>query len=128
MISLFAGRLHLGRLPDAQQRHNRLLRELKRIMSTQAEIVAELKSANDKLKASNERLSSINATVLKIGTETDRLKEQIDNLPLEGAPPELAAAVDELKATSEAQSALIDTLQTSATAGDEKVADVPPPA
>jgi predicted nucleic acid-binding Zn-ribbon protein len=117
------GLVHFGRLPTEQQRHQSLLQQLRKIMATQAEIVAQLKTANDQLKASNDRLSAVNATVLKIGTETDKLKDQIANLPLNDASPDLIAAVAELKTTSDAQSALVDTLQASATAGDEKVPD-----
>jgi hypothetical protein len=94
-------------------------------MATQAEIVASLKEANDKLKAANQKLTDTNTIILKIGTETDRLKEQIANLPVDGATPELVAAVDELKATSQATSDLVDTAKGSADADDAKVDDAP---
>ena len=123
----FFGRIHLGRLPDEHQRHKQLLRELKKIMATQAEITEQLKTATAQLKASNEKQAATNSLLLKIGTETDKLKDQIANLPVDGASPEMVAAVEELKATAEATSALADQGVASATAVDEKVADAPTP-
>jgi septal ring factor EnvC (AmiA/AmiB activator) len=124
MTTLF-GRITIGRLPDEQQRHNSLLRELKNIMATEAEIVEQLKAVTAQLKASNEKIAATNALLLKIGMETDKLKDQIANLPVVGASPELVAALEDIKTTSDAASALADQGAATATTVDEKVPDAP---
>jgi hypothetical protein len=123
MKSLF-GRIHLGRLPDEQQRHKQLLRALRKIMATQNEIVAELATANNALKDANQVIADTKAIIVKVGTETDKLKEQIANLPpTEGATPELVAALGEIKATIAATAALVAEAKTEAGVVDDKVAD-----
>lgn len=112
MITLL-GIVTLGRLPDEQQRHKQLLRELKKIMATQTEIVAQLNAVNEKLVAAT-------AKITKIGTETDSLLTKI--LALEEiinagtVSPELQAALDAVKAQA-------DVIESTATGVDDKVPD-----
>lgn len=128
MITLFGGRFHLGRLPTEQQRHNELLRVWKKIMATLNEVTAQLKEANAKLAESNGKLTAANALnaatkeiITKIGTETDKLKDQIANLPPAGdASPELVAALEEIKGTINAASSLADQAQTVAGAASQE--------
>ena len=127
MKTLF-GRIHLGRLPDEQQRHKQLLRELKKIMKTLEQAIDELNAANSALGGANAIISETKAVIVKVGTETDKLKEQIANLPPNGnASPELEAAIESLKATTAATSALVGEAKAAAGVVDEKVEDAPAP-
>lgn len=112
MKSLF-GRIHLGRLPNEQQRHKQLLGELSKIMATEKEIAAELLSVKAKLESST-------AKITKIGTETDSLLTKIqalqDTIDAGTVSPELQAAFDAVKTQA-------DTLESTATGVDDKVPD-----
>lgn len=109
-------------------------------MATLNEVTAQLKEANAKLAESNTKLGQAIAQntatkdiIVKIGTETDRLKDQIANLPPVGdASPELVAALEEIKATVNTASTLASQAQdvagasqAEATTVDQKVDDAP---
>lgn len=127
MISLFGGRLNLGRLPDEQQRHNELLRKLKKIMATLKEVTDQFNEANASLTAANSIISETKAIIVKVGAETDNLKEQIANLPTGDASPELVAALEGIKATVASTSALVAEAKDAAGVVDAKVPDEAPP-
>ena len=127
MTTLF-GVLTFGRLPKEQQRHQSLLKLIRQIMATQNESAALLNLANEQLKASNARITETRNIVVKVGAETDTLKQRItdlENSMPDNASQELEDAVAAIKETVGAQSLQIDALKTSATAVDEKVPDAP---
>lgn len=127
MITLFGGRITLGRLPSEQQRHKELLRQWKKIMATLNEVTEQLKLANEKLVESNGIINDTKGLVVKVGTETDKLKDIIANLPPPGdAPQELVDALETIKATVAAQSALVAETKTAIGVVDDKVEDAPP--
>jgi septal ring factor EnvC (AmiA/AmiB activator) len=124
MISLSRW-LHAGRLPSEQQRHSNLLKQLKKIMATLNEVTSQLNQANEKLGSANAKIAATREIIVKIGTETDRLKEQINNLPPPGdAPADLVAALDAIKATVAATDAAVNEARDVAGLVDDKVEDV----
>lgn len=127
MKTLF-GRIHLGRLPNEIERHNQLLRELKKIRMKTEEAVELLNAANAKLNTANTALTDTKALVIKVGGETDKLKEQIANLPLPGdASPELVAAIAAISTTIDNTAALANQAKEAAGVVDAKVEDAPDP-
>lgn len=130
MKSLF-GWIHIGSLPNEQQRHQALLKLIRKIMATEAEIIAQLNEANEQLKAANTKIENTTVILVKVGTETDALKARITALEEQIAKgnvsPELVAAFEALKATATAQSDAITSLQSAATTVDDKVPDAPTP-
>lgn len=114
MISLF-GTIHFGRLDPAEKKHQDLLKLIRQIMATQAEIAAELNTTKD-------RLAAATAKINKIGTETDtllvKIKELEDVINAGTVTPELQAAFDAVKTQ-------VDALETAATVADDKVPDAP---
>jgi uncharacterized coiled-coil protein SlyX len=132
LLKTLFGRIHLGRLPAEQERHRSLLNALHKIMSTQAEIVAQLNAATEQLKANNLRLATINGIVTKVGSETDTLQQRIKDLEAavanqSGASQELIDASAALKAQSDLQATTVDALEANAKADDDKVPDAPAP-
>lgn len=75
------------------------------------------------------QITNLNTLIVKVGTETDGLKETIAKLEeaiQNGADvAEVTALVGTLRSKIETQSGLLATAQTSAQAVDEKVADAP---
>lgn len=118
--------IHIGRLSSEQKIKLGLLKKVIKIMATIDEAVAQLAAANDSLKSANTRLANTKTVIDKIGTETDRLLKQIEDLPLGNAPQVLVDAIDALKETVTAQQDLIASVETSGAAVDAKVEDAPP--
>ncbi len=119
------------RVSQTEKRHEEIIKLLKGIMATQAEIVAQLTAVKDQLVAANGRLTTITTIATKIGTETDGLKQRITDLEdavnnQTNASPELVAAFNAVKEQVDAQGTAIDSLQAGITAVDDKVTDVPP--
>jgi predicted nucleic acid-binding Zn-ribbon protein len=106
------GTFFIGWLPTEEQKHQSLLKLLRKIMSTQTEIAAQLVAAA-------QTIASLTAQITKVGTETDKLLAKIveleNNLP-DNVSPQLEAAVDALKLQ-------IQSLQTAAQSTDDKVPD-----
>ena len=119
--------IHIGRLSSEQKIKLGLLKKVIKIMATIDEAVAQLAAANDSLKSANTRLANTKTVIDKIGTETDRLLKQIEDLPLGNAPQSLVDAIDALKETVTAQQDLIASVETSGAAVDAKVEDAPTP-
>ncbi len=117
MKTLF-GRIHFGRLPTEQQRHQSLLKKLDNIMATAKEMADQIDALTERAKADTERLA-------KIGTESDALLKTIQDLKdaianSTSVPPEVEAAFGRL-------STQYDVLSGTITADDDKVPDAPPP-
>ena len=101
----------------------------KHIMDTQQEIIDALNLAKETIATQTAKLATINGIVLKIGTETDGLKEAVrvltealnNNAPLQALKDAAAGVVAAVTTQSEA----IAALDTSAVAGDAKVDDAP---
>lgn len=132
MKTLF-GWIHVGRLPAEQQRHQSLLKQLKQIMDTQADIVAQLNTATEQLRTTNLRLATLNGLVTKVGTETDTLQQRIKDLEAAvanqtNASQELVDAAKALKAQTDLQATTVDALEANVKADDDKVPDAAPPA
>lgn len=118
------GRIHLGRLPTEQQRHKSLLQQLRKIMATLNEVTAQLNEANARLNTANGQLAETKALIVKVGTETDRLKDQLANLPPTGdASPELVAALEAIKATVASTVDMVGQAKDAAGVVDAKVDD-----
>ncbi len=95
-------------------------------MATQDEIAQQLNDANAELATANGIIAATRDLIVKVGTETDRLKDQIANLPLPGdASPALVAALDLLKTTVTATTDLVGQAKTAAGVVDDKVPDAP---
>lgn len=95
-------------------------------MASVNEMVQQLNQANAQLAAANSMLTDGLALVAKVGTETDRLKEQLANLPPPGdASPEFVAAVEGIKATAATTADLVGQTKTALGAVDAKVDDAP---
>lgn len=113
---LIFGRFYIGWLSTGERKHQSLLKMLRKIMSTQTEIAAQLVTATN-------TIASLVAQITKIGTETDKLLTKIteleNNLP-DNASPELEAAVEALKLQ-------LGSLQTATQSTDDKVPDAPTP-
>jgi ABC-type transporter Mla subunit MlaD len=125
-MTLLFGFLTIGRLPSEQQRHNRLLRELKKIMATLNEVTSQLNQANTLLAAQSSQIADTKALIVKIGTETDRLKKQIEDLPPVGdAPQDLVDALEAIKTTIGNQGGLVTEAKEAAGVVDAKVDDAP---
>lgn len=93
-------------------------------MKTLTEITQELNQANALLTAQSSQIADTKAIIIKIGTETDKLKEQIANLPPVGdAPQVLVDALEALKATVAAQAGLVTEAKDAAGVVDAKVDD-----
>jgi len=93
-------------------------------MATLNEVSSQLNQANQKLADANQIIADTKAVIVKIGTETDRLKEQIANLPPSGdAPAELVAALEAIKTTVETTSSLVSEAKDAAGVVDAKVDD-----
>ena len=126
MVNVLFGLVHIGRLPTEQQRHEDLLKLWKKIMATLNEVVEQLNQANASLVAANSIINDTKTVIVKIGTETDRLKDQIANLPPSGdASPELVAALDAIKATVASTGDLVSQAKDAAGVVDAKVDDAP---
>jgi len=93
-------------------------------MATLEQAIAELKASNAALTSSNGIISDLKTLIVKIGGETDKLKNIIDNLPPTGdAPQELVDELDKLKVTVAATSALVGEAKDAAGVVDDKVPD-----
>lgn len=109
--------LHFGRLPDEQERHRDLLKKLRTIMATQAEIAAELRAAKDRLVAADARIT-------KVGIETDKLIQTVKDLE---AIINAGTVSQELADALAAVNAQIGVVESTIGAVDEKVPDETPP-
>lgn len=86
-------------------------------MATQSEIAAELRAAKD-------RLAAADARIVKVGTETDKLKEKIAELEeVINAGTVSQELADALAAVKEQ----VGNIETSVGSVDDKVPDAPPP-
>lgn len=86
-------------------------------MATQADIAAQLRAQNASLKAISDGID-------KVGTETDQVLKEVQDLKdvianQDVVSPELQSAVDDVAAA-------VDSLKTHVTAVDDKVPDVIP--
>lgn len=93
-------------------------------MATLNEVTQQLNQANTLLAAQSSQLAELKTVIVKIGGETDKLKDLIANLPPTGdAPPDLVAAIETIKATIEAQGLLVTEAKDAAGVVDAKVDD-----
>lgn len=93
-------------------------------MATLAEATQQLNQANALLAAQSSQIADTKAIIVKVGTETDRLKKLIEELPPVGdAPQDLVDAIETIKTTIGNQATLVTEAKEAAGVVDAKVED-----